>query len=270
MVIRHHNRIIHYGLIALVLTLALLPTLLFAATEAEKVAADAFVPLVGIPYVEQSKVATFGDYVNAFYLASISIAAFLAVVKIIFAGVKYMLSDIVTTKGEAKKDIRAAIFGLLLVIGAVLILNTINTDLTRIQLFADAPIVKTENRAITIDQRLYTTDPTKERQVRRACEDRGAIRRIGTIRGGYLPGQTIKDEDYEVVCCLNDGTSSHKICAETIHQQEFDVTIVTYQNDREIIAAGEACEKAGGEVATKDLEGDAGKQVICSVPISVD
>ncbi len=61
---------------------------------------------------------------------SISIAALLAVVKIIIAGAKYMLSDIVTTKGEAKKDIRGALLGLLLIIGAVIILNTINPALT--------------------------------------------------------------------------------------------------------------------------------------------
>jgi len=100
----------------------------------------AFVPLVGIPFVEGDKVTTFGDYVNALYFASISIAAFLAVVKIIFAGVKYMLSDVITDKASAKKDIRGALVGLLIVVGAVLILNTINPSLSYINLFNDAPI----------------------------------------------------------------------------------------------------------------------------------
>jgi hypothetical protein len=53
----------------------------------------------------------------------------MAVVKIIFAGVKYMLSDLVTSKEAAKKDIRGALIGLLIVLGAVLILNTINPQL---------------------------------------------------------------------------------------------------------------------------------------------
>lgn len=101
---------------------------------------DAFIPLVGIPYVQGDKVATFGDYVNALYFASISIAAFLAVIKIIFAGVKYMLSDVITSKEDAKKDIKGALLGLLIVIGAVLVLNTINPSLSRINLFADAPV----------------------------------------------------------------------------------------------------------------------------------
>ncbi len=73
---------------------------------------------------------SFNEYINLLYKMSISIAALLAVVKIIIAGAKYMLSDIVTTKGEAKKDIRGALLGLLLIIGAVIILNTINPALT--------------------------------------------------------------------------------------------------------------------------------------------
>jgi len=91
----------------------------------------AFTPLVGIPYIDTSSTnLSLPGYVNALYTAAISIAAFMAVVKIIFAGVKYMLSDVVTTKEESKKDIRGALIGLLIVVGAVLILNTINPNLT--------------------------------------------------------------------------------------------------------------------------------------------
>lgn len=83
--------------------------------------------LVNLPINTQGN---FDEYINLLYKMSISIAALLAVVKIIIAGAKYMLSDIVTTKGEAKKDIRGALLGLLLIIGAVIILNTINPALT--------------------------------------------------------------------------------------------------------------------------------------------
>lgn len=41
-----------------------------------------------------------------------------------------MFSDIVTTKADAKKDIQGALLGLLLIISAVLVLSTINSDLT--------------------------------------------------------------------------------------------------------------------------------------------
>ena len=72
----------------------------------------------------------FDGYINAIYAMFISIAALLAVVKLIVAGVKYMFSDIVTQKSDAKRDIQGALLGLLVVLSAVLILNVINPNLT--------------------------------------------------------------------------------------------------------------------------------------------
>ncbi len=86
--------------------------------------------LVGIPGVEQGASGSFDAYIQAVYVMFISIAALLAVVKIIIAGLKYMFTDIVTQKGEAKKDIQGALFGLLIVMSAVLILTVINPELT--------------------------------------------------------------------------------------------------------------------------------------------
>ncbi len=79
------------------------------------------------------------DFIRILYALSISAAALLAVVKIIFGGVKYMLSDIVTDKAGAKKDIQGALLGLLIVLGAFLILNTINPQLTSLSLIVNAP-----------------------------------------------------------------------------------------------------------------------------------
>lgn len=99
------------------------------------VAAEPYQPLVGIPNVDDS--GDINGYINALYALSISIAALLAVIKIIIAGVKWMLSDIVTDKSEAKKDIWNATIGLLIVIAAVLILGVINPQLTSTNVFVD-------------------------------------------------------------------------------------------------------------------------------------
>lgn len=98
---------------------------------------QSFTPLVGIPGVNANS--TIGQYVNALYILSISIAAFLAVIKLIIAGVKYMTSDIITSKENAKKDIKGALFGLLIVLGAVLILSTINSQLTGFDILTPNP-----------------------------------------------------------------------------------------------------------------------------------
>lgn len=89
-------------------------------------------PLVGIPGVNPDT--DFDSYINALYAISISVAALLAVIKIIIAGVKWMMTDIVTSKSEAKKDIQGALLGLLIVLGAVLIITVINPDILKVDL----------------------------------------------------------------------------------------------------------------------------------------
>lgn len=89
---------------------------------------NVYAPLVDIP---GNEVGGFEKYINFLYGASISVAALLAVVKIIIAGAKYMLSDVVSSKSDAISDIRGAILGLLLILGAVVILEFINPQLIK-------------------------------------------------------------------------------------------------------------------------------------------
>lgn len=86
-------------------------------------------PLVGIPGVD-NPAENFGNYLNQVYFLSISVAALIAVVKIIIAGVKWMMTDLINGKSEAATEIRTSLLGLLLIISAVLILETINPQLT--------------------------------------------------------------------------------------------------------------------------------------------
>lgn len=92
-------------------------------------------PLLQFP---QGGTTSFDSYINWLYVFSISIAALLAVVKIIIAGFKYVLSDVVSSKGQAKDDIKGALLGLLLILGAYIILNTINPNLVRGTISLDA------------------------------------------------------------------------------------------------------------------------------------
>jgi len=95
-------------------------------------------PLVGIPGVNDTQ--NFDEYLQAIYATAISLAALLAVIKIVIAGVKWMTTDIVTSKSAAKMDIQGAIFGLLVILGAVLILYIINPNIGTVNLsFTPAP-----------------------------------------------------------------------------------------------------------------------------------
>lgn len=136
--------------------------------------------------------------VNSLYALSITLAALLAVIKIIVAGVKWMMSDIVTSKSEAKNDIKGAIVGLLIVLSAVMILTIINPNLavvdlglnSRINDFSVNTTMTTDNELIT-DVSGYSTEQTvrkgsgrtpstllpsaRDEAIRRAvddCEDR--------------------------------------------------------------------------------------------------
>ncbi len=127
----------HFLIAALITTFSF-PLFSFAAT---------YTPLVGIPGVDPA--ADFNTYINSLYALSISIAALLAVIKIIIAGVKWMMTDVVTTKGEAKKDIQGALIGLIIVIAAVLILNQINEDITNVNLKFESPVSPTASPVVT-------------------------------------------------------------------------------------------------------------------------
>lgn len=74
----------------------------------------------------------FGKYLNIVVDLFLGVAALLAMVMLVVGGINYMASELVSTKEAAKKVILNAILGLLLALGAWLLLNTINPDLLKL------------------------------------------------------------------------------------------------------------------------------------------
>ncbi|HMA77674.1 MAG TPA: hypothetical protein VKP88_00865, partial [Candidatus Paceibacterota bacterium] len=101
--------------------------------------AQGVVQLTGISFGSDGT-GTIGGYVQALYFLAIGIGAALAVLRLILAGAKYMLTDVVTQKGEAKQDVYAGVVGLLIILAAVLILETINPQLNNLQVFQLEPV----------------------------------------------------------------------------------------------------------------------------------
>lgn len=95
---------------------------------------SSYTPMVDIPGVTPGTGSSFTSYVNALYGIAIVAAALLAVIRLVIAGAKYMMSDVVTTKGQAISDIQGSLIGLLIIISAVVILQTINPRLSEINL----------------------------------------------------------------------------------------------------------------------------------------
>lgn len=90
--------------------------------------AQGVVRLTGLPF-EADGNSSIQAYIQALYWLAIGVGASLAVLRLVLAGAKYMLTDVVTQKGEAKKDVQAAVIGLLIILATVLILETINPQL---------------------------------------------------------------------------------------------------------------------------------------------
>ena len=72
---------------------------------------------------------------NALLAMSVGLAAILAVIMLAIGGFKYMTTDSVFRMGGAKEQIANAIVGLLIVLAAVLVLDTINPNLVSMNAF---------------------------------------------------------------------------------------------------------------------------------------
>lgn len=99
-----------------------------------------YTPLIGLPNLSSGSGRTLSEYVNAIYLACISIGAVFGVLRIAFAGVKYSLSDIVTDKASAKTDIKGVLLGLLILLTPAIILTTINPDLIKLEILSGSRV----------------------------------------------------------------------------------------------------------------------------------
>lgn len=98
-----------------------------------------FVPLIPIPGLDPSDF-DFEKFLEVVYILAISAAALIAVVKLMLAGFKYIVSELVTEKMNAKADIQSALIGLLIILVATVILTTINTSLTNLPTLNHAPL----------------------------------------------------------------------------------------------------------------------------------
>jgi hypothetical protein len=110
--------------------------------EANASAPSSYTPIVSIPGIDGGSLST-EEYLRALYYLAITVAALLAVYKIMMGGIKWMFSGIATQKEEAKKDIWGAIVGLLIVLVAVVVLQTININLTTLNVLGNAPSLNT-------------------------------------------------------------------------------------------------------------------------------
>lgn len=97
--------------------------------------AEEYKLLQGLPGINPSTApGAFTDYLQSAFNLGISIAVALAVVMIVWGGAQYLSTDAIFGKELGREKINKALLGLLLALGAVLILKTINPDILNLNL----------------------------------------------------------------------------------------------------------------------------------------
>ncbi len=90
-------------------------------------------PLPGLETIDTQKSNSnpcpLGNYLNILIKIIIGFSAVLAMVMIVVGGIEYMTSDLISSKEAGKETVTNAILGLLIALGAYLILSTINPQL---------------------------------------------------------------------------------------------------------------------------------------------
>lgn len=143
------------------LTLLIVTTPIFAAE-------GGVVQLTGISFGTNGA-GTLQGYINALYLLAIGIGAAIAVLRLILAGAKYMLTDVVTQKGEAKKDVQSAVLGLLIILSAILILETINPNLNNFDVLNLSAVNRPADRGNPGEERITSFCENNAGCVRERC-----------------------------------------------------------------------------------------------------
>lgn len=86
--------------------------------------------LAPLPGTKTSEVPDIPIYIRSIYQFGLGIAGVLAMLMIIWGAIEYTVSGAVDKKADAMNRITQAILGLVLLLATVLILNTINPNLT--------------------------------------------------------------------------------------------------------------------------------------------
>jgi type IV secretory pathway VirB2 component (pilin) len=108
------------GLAILTFSISTIPILVFAS--------DTFVPLTALPGLpEPNSALSLSDYLNSMYKVCIGVAATLAVIQIMRAGVAFMAGKgSVSGNEQGKALLQNAIFGLILVLSPAIVFGIIN------------------------------------------------------------------------------------------------------------------------------------------------
>ncbi len=149
-----------------------LPLLAGAATTTD------YLLVKDLPFV--GKTESIASYFNGIFRLGLGLAITFAVLMLVVNGIKYMVSDAGGDKGKAKSGMTAAIIGLLIVFGSVLILNTVNPEITK---FNISETIRRTKEAVLKGQAASTMPPADRTLWPDDTTERGLLGGTCTIKG---------------------------------------------------------------------------------------
>lgn len=220
-----------------------LPVQIFAQSGVACRAGDpgcTYIPLTTIPGVSvgcnpglvNNKIDTSGctpvnpvNVIKNFYGIAIGIAAVLAVIMIIFAGLKYITVESISGHSDAKDTWTGAIYGLLLLLGSYVILRTINLELVEVNLDLGEPKAGTKKVSVNV---LASFVESIDKQAQSAIDaQKIAVNQVASARADLVKTKTeiTKLEDELINMDLADTANDEKaqelqIKIEALKQEE--------------------------------------------------
>lgn len=126
----NNKKIFLTGTIIVILIGIILPTIKILAADGDY---TFLAPLPTLPNALSSK-NILGEYLPAVFKLAVGLAAVFAVLMLVVGGFQYISTDAIQGKTEGRERVKNAVIGLVFVIGAWLILNTINPNLLNFDL----------------------------------------------------------------------------------------------------------------------------------------
>jgi type IV secretory pathway VirB2 component (pilin) len=156
-----------------------------ATPTASTPASQTFVPLTNIPILFNAVNApTLPLFLNAIYKYMIGIAATLAVIEIMIAGVQYMGGGSVSETKDARNRIQNAVLGLVIVLAPAIVFGLINPKILNLDLGSDFNSLNTTTTAAPA-----ATTPAASTQSQLPSYGTGAIPVVPISNAGSVPAQ---------------------------------------------------------------------------------
>ena len=157
-----------------------------------------FEALTGIPGLTDQGEISIAEFINRILILAITVGGMLAVVRISISGFKYMFTDVVPTKQNARQDIIGALLGLGILLAGATILITINPNIQNLDVFRKAKSLEDLVSGEFHIGGAASVPPTKEFAT--SAEAEAYAEEIACPRGFELFSQKLESGKFQAGC----------------------------------------------------------------------